>query len=586
MEARARRLGRLVLASAMALAGGLAPTSGLAQAIERNLPRSEPRPDAPVITPAPALQDDATPLGPQLSALILLGGADAADLGAPQPRGIDLHRVERLKDTERRFQAFLGRPISRKLISEIEAEILEIHRSQGHPLINISAPPQDINDGVLRIRVMEFKLGSVNIPTGSPLEGKYITDRVHLKPGDVVDTNVLSEDLEWLNRYAFRQITVAFSPSQRPGSADVKLQAESARPWRVSAGYANSGTPQTGLDRYFIAAQARVPGLRDAVASYQSTVSGDVLLDHGQIFHPAPDPLYRSNGLSLIVPTLPRQSLELTLNDIQTNQPFEAFIANSSILEASVGYHSAASGLGLGMPGEFSLGLEARQSVSKIKFDGVVVNDARFDVYQLFLGYAWRGNSRLGAAQVATNVHISPGGVNAHNTDRAFAGYSTNRFTSAEYSYATAGITLLSPSFSTMGIDDLQLYSNLTAQYANKSMPATEQMGLGGASAVRGYTLDDGAFDSGAVLRTELRRRSTSLLRSDDALTSSVFLDVGYGKANYTREEQTAAAIGAGVNYRLAQRLTLSLDVAAPLSDLGGTRSGRARVQSLLAVSF
>ena len=62
------------LAVALAMACGLAPTHGFAQAVERNLPRTEPRPDTPIVAPAPKLQDDATPLGPSLSTLIIIGG--------------------------------------------------------------------------------------------------------------------------------------------------------------------------------------------------------------------------------------------------------------------------------------------------------------------------------------------------------------------------------------------------------------------------------------------------------------------------------------------------------------------------------
>ena len=574
------------LTVALAMVFGLAPAHGFAQAVERNLPRSEPRPDAPIIAPAPKLADGATPIGPGLSALIIVGGSDKVEPMSGALQGVDLHRVGRLKGTGPRFAKFLGRPISQKLIADIGAEILAVHRAQGHPLINISTPPQDISDGVLRIRVLEFTVGNVELLGAPPDKSRDITGRVRLTPGGTVDTKVLAEDLEWLNRDAFRQVSVTFSPSPDPGSADVALQAKSTRPWRVSAGYANSGSPQTGLDRYFVGVQARVPGLRDAVASYQGTASNDALFDNGRLFQPALDPRYRSHGLSVLVPTRPRQSFEVTLNDIQTNQAFAAFVANSSIREATATYRASMSSLGLAIPGEVALGLEARQSLSRIKFGGVTINKARFDVYQLLAGYGWRGNGRIGTAQVSTTFHMSPGDINDYNTDRAFAAYSTRRFDSADYRYVAADLTYLSAPFSALSVDGMQVFSNLSAQYAGKALPTTEQIGLGGSSAVRGYTLDDGAFDSGVIMRTDLSPGPSSLGGRGGSLAPRLFVDLGYGKANATGDNKAVAAVGVGVNYTLNQRVTLSLDLAVPLRDLGNTESGHPRLGSLLAVSF
>lgn len=564
---------------------GLGAGQACAQAIERNPPRSEARPDVAIVPPALTPQEDPTPIGPKLNALVTIGGRDEVEGQGEPSRGIDLHRLERLKGTEDRFQKFLGQPISQKLIADIGAEILAVYRSQGHPLINISTPPQDISDGALRIRVLEFTLGQVRVSGGDAATEAYVTRRVDLEPGQTIDTNDLAEDLDWLNRYAFRQVSVAFAPSKTPGQADITLQTATTRPWQVSAGYANSGSPQTSPDRYFIGAQAKVPGLPDAVASYQGTVSGDAL-QGGKVFSADSGLRYQSNGLSLLLPTLPRQALEVTVNDIQTNQPFEAFNANTAILEGSLAYRSALSGLGLDLSGELAVGLEARRSISKIEFDGLAINTARFDVYQAFLGYTWRGSTPIGASQIATTFHASPGDLTDDNTDLAYRAYSADRFGNASYAYATAGLTTLSPTFSGLGIDGLQVFNSLTAQYASKAMPTTEQMGLGGASAVRGYTLDDGAFDTGAVLRTELRHATSGVLGGDDSLASSLFVDLGYGRTNFTNEAFHAASVGAGVNYRLARYLTLSVDVAVPLQDLGNTRSGHARVQTWLAATF
>jgi hemolysin activation/secretion protein len=574
-----------VFASTLALCLASGAKACYAQAVERNLPRSQPRAEVPIAGPALGLQDDATPLGPNLAALVLIGGTDEVALEPQAQKGVDLHGLEPLKGSDRQFEQFLGRPISQKLIADIGAAVLAIYRAQGRPLINISPPPQDISDGVLRIRVLEFVSGEIKVSGENPPTDAYLRARVRSPPGEVVNIRRLAEDLDWLNRYPFRAVTVAFSPAKRPGGVDLELQTQGSRPWRVSAGYANSGSPQTGVDRYFLAAQAALPGLHDAVASYQGTVSRDAIFGGGPIGE-NDAALYRSHGLNLSLPTGPRQSLEATLNSIQTNQPFEAFVAHTAIREATVVYRSALSNLLPGWRGDLALGLEVRQSLSEILFDSVAVNDARFDVYQGSLTYGWRGSGARGAAQVSTTIHVSPGNLNRYNTSARFTAYSSNRFSEARYAYGSLGATVQSRSFSLMTVDGFQVASSLAAQYAGDALPTTEQMGLGGAASVRGYTLDDGAFDRAAVLRSELRHRSSGRTGGDSAVTTNLFVDLGYGRANADQSEGSVAAVGAGAAYRLGQRVDLSFDVALPLKDLGGTRSGDARLEALLAVSF
>lgn len=571
----------VLLVTTLWFATGLCATQGLAQSVERNLPAQSPPPEVPIVVPAPESRDDPTPIGPNLSSLVIVGGLDAVDLTIKAPPGVALQGDTRLEGDEQDFARFLGQPLSRKLISDIQARILAVYRARGHPLVSISTPPQDITDGVLRIRVVEYTLGVQKVTGADRDEAEYIAGRVRLVAGETINTNRLTQDLEWLNRYPFRRVTVAFAPSERTGGTDVTLQAASARPWQVSAGYSNSGSPDTGIDRYFVSGQASLPGLRDVVVSYQGTVSGDALSGNS-----LGEARYRSNAVLVSGPTFPRQSVDLTVNAIETRQPFEVFVAETWILETTAVWRSAASNVWPSAPGEFSLGVAAKQSESTITFDGIPINEARFEVYQLVAGYVWRGPGRFGVSQFGVNLFASPGDINAYNTDAAFSAYSAGRFESARYAYASAELSNLSPPFQLFGVDELQLFNSLTIQLSGKALPSTEQAGLGGASAVRGYTLDDGAFDTVAVLRNELRFGASSPLGRDDTLAPYLFADLGYGESRYYGEGQSAASFGAGLGYYLGQGVSLSVDAVAPLQDMGKSRAGRGRLEARLVLAF
>ena len=154
-------------AAALAVAA-LVASGAVAQPVERNLP---PAPTAPstVIAPPPlpgSINDDKS-LGANLSSIVILGPTAAVE-ASPAP-GVDTSQVARLNHPAAvaTLRPFLGRPISRKLISQIEAQIVLEYRRQGYPFVEVSTPEQEITEGALQIRVVEFRVGKITVAPAS-----------------------------------------------------------------------------------------------------------------------------------------------------------------------------------------------------------------------------------------------------------------------------------------------------------------------------------------------------------------------------------------------------------------------------------
>jgi len=305
------RAGLLLIASVLC-AAPVFTGQALAQAIERNLP-PPPAAVAPRIAgpSAAPVDQDATPIGPALRAIVVLGPKDP--LLANAADGIDLTRT-RLVGEQAAFAPFIGQPLSRRLITEIRAKVVRLYRDKGYPFVSLSTPEQEITTGVLQVRVLEFRLGTKTAPGASAKDAPYVESRVRAQPGEAIDTDDLSEDLDWLNRFPFRHTEAVFTPGAELGVTDLKLATSELQPWSIDVGYANSGTPKTGWDRYFAGAQAVLPGLHDAYAAYQITGSGDTLFNDGRLFNGAADPQYLSQAGRLIIPTLPRQDIEAVIS--------------------------------------------------------------------------------------------------------------------------------------------------------------------------------------------------------------------------------------------------------------------------------
>src|SRR5579875_906921 len=275
---RARALARLPLPLTAAMAGvGVCALAcpALAQTVlQRNLPPPPPSAPPPQITaPAPVAPDqDARPLGPALREIVVLGPGQPLATGEPAA-SVDTSRLPRLNTwhARRALRRFVGKPISRKLISQIQAEIVRAYRNAGYPFVALQLPPQDITHGVLQIRVIEFHAGKVTATSTDKPTADYVRSRVRLQPGQEINASDLSEDIDWLNRYPYRQVSPVFSPGSDFAATDVNLAVTATKPWCVYAGYQNNGSPSTGIDRYFIG--AGVGGLmgHGSLLSYQLT---------------------------------------------------------------------------------------------------------------------------------------------------------------------------------------------------------------------------------------------------------------------------------------------------------------------------
>jgi hemolysin activation/secretion protein len=130
--------------------------------------------------------------------------------------------------------------------------IVAQYRRAGRPFVAVKLPPQDITAGVLQLRVVEFRLGRKSASGASAAVDKSVVDGVRLAPGEAIDAPTLQQDLDWLNHSPFRSVAAVFAPGDATGVTDLDLQVKSEKPWQVYAGYANSGTPSDGLDRWML----------------------------------------------------------------------------------------------------------------------------------------------------------------------------------------------------------------------------------------------------------------------------------------------------------------------------------------------
>lgn len=546
------------------------------QAIERHLPQAPQAAPSEILAPnAIPAEQDATPIGPNLRALVLIGPRESVHGTAAD--GVTVGAVDRLQDDDvaTLLRPFLGKPISRKLIAEAEAAIAGHYRDLNYPFVSLSTPEQEITTGVLQIRVVEFRTGKVTV-TGarSDAEAERLRGRIGLKAGDPINARELTYDLDWINRYPFRSTQAVFSPGDSLGVSDLTLAARQGKSWQVYTGYSNDGSASTSFDRYFLG--GAVGGLLgpDSVLSAQTTVSRDVL--EGE-----KSPHYKSAALAYTVPLGLRGQIEATMNAVTTYQAGDPFSVRLKAGEGALGYRFAFSKLhGDTGATDMRFGIEAKHQKGITYFAGVPVYDVAVEVYQLYAGYHHSGKDGFGASVVDIVAHMSPGNINAGNSHEQALLYSQGRQKGATYSYLSATYSRFTPL-----PNNLTLKTQASGQFASVALPRTEQAGLGGSSLVRGYTLENGAFDTALIVRNELRMPGKSLGNSTQ-VNPFLFVDMGYGRDNAVRLATALASTGAGAEVRLTRYVSLNVNAACALTPDKTTRAGRWLVHSNLSVAF
>ena len=540
------------------------------QAIERNIaPGLKAPPAATLVGPDLVLNSDPTPLGPKLRQLVLVGLEDATGAASTDEVDVAAIRPPNAGALTESLKTFVGRPISRRLLSDVEAAVTRHYRSAGLPFVAVSLPPQDVTQGAVKVRVVLFRLGQLKAPAD-------ISSAIRSQSGEPIYAPKLEEDLTWLNHSPFRQATASFARGASTGETDLTIDVRQQKPWQVFAGWANSGSASTGYDRYILGGQVGDLLRPGSLVSFEATASDDVWKHGDKPFSDATHLRYLSHSLVAALPLAPRQDLTLVTDVVQSRIHVQDFdiLANT---ELSLVYRSALSNFS-GLMGDLSLGVEAHGQQRNTFFGKTSVVKTDAVVFQGLAGWSYGWTAEGGAHHsLSATMRYAPGGQGDRNSDAAITASTNGRVTHADFGYLQAIYSLDQP----IGAG-LRLSSTVTGQLSNRPLPATEQIAIGGSQSVRSYAYDDQSFDQGAILRSQLRLPGRSLIGpvigKVDQVAPYLFLDAGYGWNRGRTPGGRAVGLGFGADYQLGANLVAGATAAWALKSASYTREGHFKV--------
>lgn len=482
--------------------------------------------------------------------------------------------------------AALGDAAAIRTLADMQAaaqRLQDAYRAAGYGAVVVVLPEQNLQDGVLRLQVVEGKLNQINI-TG---HNRYSRDNIlhslpALQVGQTPSLLELERQLRMANDNPGKRAHVVFQPGFKQGTVDtlVTVNERELHPWLFTLD--NTGNSGTGH------ARASLLYLQPNVADE------DIVWGLRAMTSPSHPDRVASLGSSLRVP-LYLQNMIFEATFLASNSQSENLTPAGELRFSGAGTSLGGRAIWL-LPSlvehksQLALGVDAREYRSKCSLGawgaagcGVTANN-RLLALPLTLSYSVYkpGSSYFGADW----VHNLPWGKAGSQTDY------TNSRPGADPNYQ---LLRLNAQWLARPGEHWQLEWRANAQLTADALVAAEQFGLGGAHSVRGYAERELSGDSGIGTTLEL---STPLARfandetnpapgntpdAPSALWPSlgIFVDAGYVTNRLATACQPGRgkhcdiwSAGLGLNWAWNQRGAFRLDAARAGKSLVDTRRG------------
>ena len=451
------------------------------------------------------------------------------------------------------------------------------YRERGFGLVKVVLPEQELNDGVVHIKVVETRIGQVRV-AGNQFHGAANIRRSlpTIVEGAVPNTDALSANLRMVNENASKKANLQLQSGDVPGVIDALVQVEDAKSWSAGALLDNSGNDSSGRTHITAQYQNFNVGGRDHVFTAQYTTSPEnvgKISVYGAGYH------------------IPLYTLRDSLDFYGSYSSVDAGVVSAGLLDLTVsgagrvfGGHFNHSLLRIGrFDSQLTVGFDHKAFRNDVEFQGLQLG-ADITVNPLSLSYAGQWTLPAGNLNFyLTGVRNIPGGSRASDADftAARSGATSN------YGLLRYGVGFMRPL-----IRDWQMRLTLNGQATHDALVPGEQFGVGGATTVRGLQEREISDDKGFTANAEVHTPNLcgAISGSSTRCNALVFLDGGRVSRNQALagEPTHDTVSGAGLGFRLSRgrALSLQVDYGRILDASNPLQRGEQRVHALLAFSY
>lgn len=448
---------------------------------------------------------------------------------------------------------YVGKEVSLSDLSNLANEISEFYRNNNYLVAKAILPPQEIEQGMVKILLLKGNVGEIRLQNHSALSNKFVSrlSNTTINTSEFILKDELEKFALTINDVPGVNAGLQLSAGKKVGEANLLIKINDAKRFSGYVSVDNQGNKYTG--RYRLAAGTKVnnltgwgdelkldllssnqANLKNARIDYSSLIDGystrfGVTANYlhyklGGNFKSLQSQGHSHNlGAYLLHPTIRTPNFRLS-----TKVSFNHQNLRDEQQAVNVKQKRKINSLTVGIDGSWNL----------IK-DGTTY----FSLSTLFGNLANQTNEKR------------------HYTPEDFQPKS--HFT--VYNYRLSHEQILPKSFAfNIGIN---------GQFADKNLESSQKILLGGLSGVRGHQAGAASVDEGHLIQTEFKHYLPVF--SQSVLVSSLFYDYGLGKyykkgqflAQGVKNSVKLQSVGAGLSLSDASSYAINVSVAKPLDN-------------------
>ena len=452
--------------------------------------------------------------------------------------------------------------------------LLALFVARGYHTVQVVLPEQEVSAGVVRLEVVEARLGNVRLIGALHHDAANVRASVPaLLEGATPNTAEIADSLRLANENPSKQTHLLYRPGVRAGEIDAVLRVQDERPWKAYLALDNTGSDGTGDARLALGFQHSNLANRDHVLTLQYVTSPTHVDDVTILGAGYRIPLYASGdaldfygGYSDV--------------DSGTVEGLFNISGRGRILGGRYTHHFHKVSP---LEHKISASLDYRAYLNDIDYLGTPIG-ADVTVHPVSLTYSgeWTGRGRRTGYYLAVLRNL-PGGDSGGEADFAAARAGAE----ADYALARLGASHTHD----IGVD-WQLRLALDAQYTGVPLVPGEQFGLGGHDSVRGFGERAVSGDRGWRASLELfgPDLGNRVGLPDARLRLSAFVEGGQARRLEPQPGESAeagvASAGLGLRFGLGKTLSARLDYGHVLDGGADRQAGEGRLHASLAYLY
>lgn len=493
-------------------------------------------------------------------------------------RGFDVvgNTILATEKIEASLRAFVGSGKTAEDVEKARDALEKTYHKAGYPTVLVNIPEQTIDEGIIRLQVIESKVGNIRV-TGN----RYFTMEKILgglpsfRSGEVIYVPAVQRELNAINRSPDLKVSPILSPGRERGTVDVELKVEDRLPLHGSLELSNRSTHDTtdlrlnALLRYDNLWQ----GEHSASLQYQTSPEDRDEVQVAAGSYVLPSPLNRDHILALYG--------VWSDSDTAFGEGFQV-IGKGQLIGAR--YVTPLRGYGL-YEHNLTVGLDYKDFDETTGFeDGSQVSSTPATYLPISFSYSASAPDTSGVTRFSAAVNIAFRGL---VTDREE--FEEKRYQArGNYLYITAGIERTQKLPARMG-----LFLKLDGQVADQPLISNEQYSAGGMKSVRGYkeseVLGDHAIHGTVELigpdladAFEFSRKAGIIPYLFYDFASVKTIDPLPGQDRY----ETLQGTGGGIRGQLTRHLEYEGVLGYSLSETDRTKEGEIRSHFVVKVQF